>query len=52
VYNNDLYLARIRALIDQCRNSPNDWAALLKSLHDSEDPIMRFYADVEGLAQN
>ncbi len=52
LFSNEVYLSRIRTLIDQCRNSPSEWEAVLKSLRESEDPIMRFYADIEALAQD
>jgi hypothetical protein len=49
VFDANMWASRLRALIDTCRNSPMEWDWLLRALLDSEDPVMRLYAQLEQI---
>lgn len=49
LFGYNIWFNRVRALMDTCRNSPLEWAWVLRALLDSGDPVMRLYAEVEEL---
>ena len=49
VFENNVWANRLRAMIDQCRNSSTEWDWLIRALLDSGDPVMRLYAQLEQL---